>query len=56
MPVDGLSNKQIEKLINKDISNIKNTLSNKNNSYSISDKNFKHKLSVIKHISKIVLN
>jgi hypothetical protein len=56
MPKDGLNNKQIEKLIRNDINNIKNSLSNKNNSYSISQMNFNHKVSVMKGLSKIILN
>ncbi len=56
MPIDGLTNKQIGKIINDDISNIKKSLINKNSSYSISQKNFNHKLSVIKNLSKILLN
>jgi hypothetical protein len=56
MPIDGLNNKQIERLIRNDINNIKNSFFNKNNSYSINEKNFNHKIHTIKNINKIVLN
>jgi hypothetical protein len=56
MPKDGLSKKQIEKIIRIDINNIKNSLSDKNNSYSISQQNFNHKVSIMKNLSKILLN
>jgi hypothetical protein len=56
MPKDGLSKKQIEKIIRIDINNIKNSIPIKNNSYSISQQNFNHKVSVMKGLSKIFLN
>jgi len=56
MPIDGLSNKQIDRLIRNDINNIKNSIATKNNAYSISENNFKYKLSAFKQMSKIVLN
>ena len=56
MPVDGLSNKQINKLIKSDINSIKKSFSNKNNSYDISSKNLSLKISTWKQMNKIVLN
>jgi hypothetical protein len=56
MPIDGLNNKQIEKLIRNDVTNIKKSFSNKNNSYDVSSKNLSLKISTWKQMNKIVLN
>jgi hypothetical protein len=56
MPKDGLSNKQIERIVRNDVNTFKNSLSNKNSSYNISEVNLKHRVAMMKCINKIILN
>jgi hypothetical protein len=53
---DGLTNKQIQNIVRSEINAFKNSFSNKNGSYNMSEINTKHRVALNKCINKIVLN